>query len=376
MRVRAPRTVATVLLALALPLSVPAADRGCCESKEVIPPAPGCFHPATEDECKALEEFALPELKPFRFVPDAKCSAATERCVSVPGNVGAEIDGPSRIFRGETVSLDLVMHNFGDAAVNVDQAQITLIGPGPGAAGQLPVPILSTLPALGKLFVPLFNGPIAQDTPKGAYNFNVDVFGTKGDGMKVHRLGGGQSLFKVATPNASITDPVGDVLERLTGNPAAPSAYVGEFDARAYHGSYGPKDYYGRIDFSGGPVLDRLGPGQKSKAWNVLVSGGACTFAGAIPGVAFVFSIEEETFDQPGSPLRYSGLRCVNGSFQLDSTPLGFRVGKSFVEMFGPIPSGLVLAGQQVRVVVFGFLEGQPPVVDVTGTSLLTGITW
>jgi hypothetical protein len=369
-------SVVVVVVAIVSLSSVSAADRGCCQTKEVIPPAPGCFHPATAAECAALEAFALEELKPFRFVPDAKCSEATERCITVPGTIGAEIDGPAQVFRGEAVQLGLAMSNFGDAAVTVDQARINLTGPVPGDPAPFAVPIVTTIPVLGSLFVPLFDGQIPADAPKGAYHLGIDVFGTKGDGMKVRSLGGGRSTFKIATPDASIEDPVGDVRERLTGDPAPPSSYVGEFDARAYHTTYGMTGYYGRIDFADGPVLDRLGPGQRSKSWSVLLHGGACTFAGAIPGVAFIFNVEEETFDQPGSPMRYQGFRCVNGTFENDATPIGFRVGKTFLEMFGPVPPDLTFAGQQIRVVVFGFLEGQPPVVDVTPPSTITWGAW
>ena len=56
----------------------------------------------------------------------------------------------------------------------------------------------------------------------------------------------------------------------------------------------------------------------------------------------------------------------MGGSLQTDPTPLNFTVGYSFVEMWGSLPPGIGFEDHQGAGVVFGWLQNQAPIYDIT----------
>ena len=102
---------------------------------------------------------------------------------------------------------------------------------------------------------------------------------------------------------------------------------------------------YARLAFRDEELAQALKPGLRSFSWNFLFGGGPCQF-GRFVNVGAVLNFEEETFDQPGSPIRGRWLGCQGGTLAplATATVPGFTVtgvGRNMLEIATPLPPGL-----------------------------------
>src|SRR5262245_13936827 len=280
------------LISVATLAGVGRAEEGCCQ----LPGTPPVCHNSTKAACEAEGPFVTGGTK---FVANSTCAHATGKCIERLNLGSAGINGPTRVFVGQSVKLSATIRNSQTAPVVIQKITITLTGPTPEACTTLELPVGAVpVTAGGVIDIPVLDGPPPAGFPTGRYTVLIDVFG-QGD----IKIGGGSSTIKLSESQGKVSDQTGDC--RLSdGQPAPQHACASEFDAKAYHtvADSLTGQFYGRIDLFSNAVTDSLGPTQESKSWNVVIGGSNCTFGGVVSGVNYVYSVSETTFGQPGSP--------------------------------------------------------------------------
>jgi len=244
-----------------------------------------------------------------RLVPGATCAPATGFCESRQDTVAARLIAPTRVFAGEQIEMAVAVRNLslgrqvtvGDLAIhfttpdkspaigpiNIPVIPPRLLAPGEGASW-----------SLGAVSLP-------ANLRVGAYSVLTEAFEPGG----MTKLGGGFVEILISGIQGLLNDPSSDCVRALTNEPALPQDCTGQVDFTKAHVNISGSNLYARLVFRDEELAQALTPGLRSLSWNFLFAGGLCQF-GRFVNVGAVLNFEEETFDQPGSPIRGRWLKC------------------------------------------------------------------
>lgn len=298
-----------------------------------------------------------------RFVPGATCAPATGFCESRQDTVAARLIAPTRVFAGEQIEMAVAVRNLSmGRQVTVGDLAIHFTTPNKGPAiGPINIPVIPPrLLAAGEGASWSLGGvSLPPDLSVGVYAVLTEAFEPGG----MTKLGGGIVELLISGIQGLLNDPPSDCVRALTNDPALPQDCTGQVDFTRVNVNVSGSNLYARLTFRDEELAQALTPGLKSFSWNFLFGGGLCQF-GRFVNVGAVLNYEEETFGQPGSPIRGRWLGCQGGMLAplATATAPGFTVtgvGRNMLEIATPLPSGVASpVGSNMGINTFALREG------------------